>query len=329
MRANLFALAILAALMFGCITQPEEGGGQAGGKDLKFELTLGEQQNSTVGGQANYSSGSGGTENYTVGYVFNPESTMRIYFFKTMDNRHRETVYIKKGDVDILFDAGVEGTAEKIKALGADDIELLIISNIVAGRTDELRSVADKFVIESMWTNGIGESEGNVGYAKSKARIYERVKYPKVYNINGIEISVYNPNIKEDGIFAFSTKEEEKENNGIVVKIVDRGSCVLLTGNILGGAQSYLANKFGNEIKCKVLEVPYYGTGFGTAATDIFLLKVSPEKAVITGSSYEPTNSRYSIENKLSTKGIEFYETFKGGTVVMTVDASGYSIGYE
>ncbi|MEM4366904.1 MAG: hypothetical protein QW035_02115 [Candidatus Anstonellales archaeon] len=329
MRVQFILLIILAAAMFGCTSQPSDGGGSSSGKkNLQFEITLGEQQNSTVGGQANYSGEVEGS-NYTVGYVYNPESTMKVYFFKTDDNRHRETVYIKKGDVDILFDAGVEGTADKIKALGADDIELLIVSNSVAGRTDELKAVADKFVIESMWTNGIGDDEGNVAYAKAKARIYEKVRHPKAYSINGMEITVYNPNVKEDGTFVFSTKEEEKENNGIVVAIRDRGSCILLTGNILGGAQGYLANKFDKEIGCKVLEVPYYGTGFGTAATDIFLLKVSPEKAVITGSSYEPTNSRYSIENKLNTKGIALYETFKGGTVIVTVNASGYSVVYE
>lgn len=259
----------------------------------------------------------------TSGYVNNPNQTLNIYFVNISSGHNAEFILIKKGDLDIVYDTGDPSSWQNVlnflKQKGVDDIDLLIISQDQEGRSSNIASLANTYTIENVWYNGL---DANYIDALKYNSNVKNVAYPYKEELDGITLQVLNPNLDENGQYIFSGQQ----NNGVVVLLKDRGTSVLLTGGILGGAQNYLANTLQENLKADILEIPDYGVGEGTADINKLILKTNPSIAIMTGSTEDPDNSRNAIINLLSIKGIKLYKTYEDGTIQIKIDGSGYNI---
>ena len=123
---------------------------------------------------------------------------------------------------------------------------------------------------------------------------------------------------------------EGLDNDAIAVKVTDRNFCVLLTSDILFGAQTYLQNNA--DVKCKIMQSPYHGLGIGNSQIATFLLKVNPDDVIVSGGPYEnvqdPKGSRFSLYELTKLYGMNHYDNYNGKTVEITSDGTNYGIKY-
>ncbi len=334
------AVLLVFALVFGCI-----GGEEAPGvpehvenetNESGIEIEVGPQENITI--VQNETEEPEGPENVTVVetpvYSENPDANLGIYFLDVCaGGEHGAAIFIRKGDFDMLVDAGGMGTAgvvgDWLRLRQVDDIDVLVSTTADNRRYGGLSEVIDDFEIEEFWWGG--DTFGDPAYtdviekatAKAKkTRVVERGYYRE---LNGAMFEVLNP--------AKKNRFDDVNNDAVVLKITDRGSVVLLTGNIQTGGQGDLINNLPDEIAdIDVMEAPYYGVGAGTANIVLFLQATYPEYMIIEGCSDETYEIEGSTRNPFKRNmeqeqyRVEYFETYEEGTIRVMIDGSGYGV---
>ncbi len=347
MRKKASFLLLLALLIFlaGCPgpspQQPGSNNTQVGLKRVLGPVTVVEEKEAIVTGEIrNNTVGPNETFNCSIPcYTYEPDKNLFVYFINNTyikdwsenatNERHGEAILIKKGDADILIDAGpVQGSADLVNFLhqvGVDDIELFVVTHPRPENYGAMQAVFDNFEVDQfMWNNDTGNDPlyaDLVANAEQKARKTIVASYLYNQSIDGIDFKVLNP--RSDGQRFFDI-----DNDGIVFKITDRNFCLMTTGDIAYGAQTKIADATDYNPKCDILQAPNYGLGQGSSNIDLFLLKVAPKSAVITGSYFDPADERYSIEDKFKLRGIKYYEGFnatKNATYVVRITSDGYN----
>ncbi|MFA5076901.1 MAG: hypothetical protein WC488_00545 [Candidatus Micrarchaeia archaeon] len=270
-------------------------------------------------------------------YTFNPNQTLAVYFINVSyikdwspnasNERQGEAILLKKGDADILIDAGPKERAvylvNFLREKGVDDIDLLVSTHARPENYGGMDTLLDHIDVEMfLWT---GYDGGDSAYAaavqkaKSESRKSMESKYLQNISINGINILVINP---RDGDARFKSID----NDGIVLKITDRNFSLMTTGDIAYGAQTLIANAPDYSPACNVLQIPNSGLGTGSSQIDVFLVKVKPQSAIITGSHFDPANERYSLTERLKLRNITYYTNFQNkSTNVVKIVTDGYT----
>ena len=268
-------------------------------------------------------------ETTEIQYTYDPNQTMGIYFIDVAGPKiHGNSVLIKRGDLDILIDAGSEEyggeVVDFLKSREVDDIDLLISSNADPRHYGGIQEVFDNFEIEHFWWTG--STFADTEYIELTDDIKESVKEHRIVEkgysteLNDIEIKILNPPAQ---------RFDDINNDAIVTKVTDGNFTVLITSGIQKGAVQKLANEQAKEIKCMVIQAPYFGTGEGTRDIGLFLLTADPETMIITGSaddSPENGGSREPFERLLAQYGIDSYKTYELGSLRITTDGNEYVI---
>jgi len=321
------AFGMVLLLIFGC-TQPETGneGNGTGGTGTGTQnqsgghLVIGEGQGTVV------TQGGGTNQTPAAEYVSNPGSDLYVYFFNVgSGDIQGDAILIKKGDVDILVDAGpVQKERELVNGLleaGVDDFELVVSTNDDPEHTGGLRYVSDRFRFGEVWRPG----EGSEAYAANLNTLgAEGVKVVgegDSATLNGMKVTVLNPIKGEDRFF-------DVNNDGVVLKIEDRGLCVLLTGDILGSQQT-VATKSG---PCQIVQWPNHGMSEGLTAINWFMDQTKPEVIVISGSATDWTDSRQSLMGAAHLGGVRnitVLENYLGKDVKITWNGLNYTARVE
>lgn len=321
----LFILPVILILLIGCSAQPPvENTNRTTSKTIVSPISIIEEKETIITGESviNDTTKPNITLNITVpAYKYEPNATLFIYFINVSyipqwgqnvsNERQGEAILLKKGDADVLIDTGAAQTAlylvNFLKERGVDDIELLVLTHARKENYGGMDAILNNFIVEQfMWNEDDGgdfEYAALVRKAMNRTRKTITAKYLSVQNINGINFLQINPH---DGSSRFFTTD----NDGIVFKITDRNLCLMTTGDIAYGAQVKITDSKDFDPKCNILQIPNYGLGSGTSNIDVFLLKVAPKIAIITGSYFDPANERYTIYEKLKLKGIKAYSTF-------------------
>lgn len=335
----LLLLPLALLLLVGCPgwAQNQENATQNATRAIVSPITIVEEKETIVTGESSIiTNNTNASYNKTVpDYTYAPDATLFIYFINATfisdwtanasNERQGEAILIKKGDADILIDSGTRETSTYLvnflKERGVDDIELFVSTHARPENYGGMDAVLGNFEVEQfMWNQDDG---GDAAYAALVRKAINRSiktipsKYLMEFGINGINFQVLNPLDGSSRFFMI-------DNDGIVFKITDRDFCLMTTGDIAYGAQAKIANSGDFSPRCKILQIPNYGLGAGTSNIDIFLLKVAPESAVITGSYFDPALERYTIDEKLRLKGIKEYKTFSGSrTSVLRISTNG------
>ncbi len=262
------------------------------------------------------------------GYKETHNDKLYIYFMKPPNpETNGEAILLKKGDADILIDTSDDGKklVQFLQDKGVDDIELLILTSPIDERKGGAKTLLENLGVEKIIINPINTSYPNV---ISLANLYnipiDTADYLQTININGISLKVINPNP--------SNQMSGLNNNGICLLIKDRNFSMMTTADIAYGAETRLVDE-GLAEHVNVLEIPNHGLGQATAQIDLFLTKVNPDYAVVTGSYNDPFNMHYTIHEKLKLKHVDEYTTFTDTkelrTIKIITDGNNISFFYE
>jgi competence protein ComEC len=332
-------IALLAlALLFGCTGGEQKPAENATNQSVQnqtnntpINVIIGEQQNQTT------------VKNHTeepppppppvkegLEYDYNPDALFGVFFIDVGGPElHGDAILIKKGDMDVLVDAGPAENANKVvdflRSHGVDDLEVLISTNADPRHYGGLEAVAQNFPIEEFWWSG--DTFDDTAYAgvvdDIQAKSWKTVEVSDGYSedLNGMNFTVINP--------PQSLRFEDTNNDAIVTRVVDRNFSMLLTSGIQTGAQGRLINQHPAEIQDEIMQAPYYGVGSGTSNIGVFLITAKPKTIIVSGSSDEsPPNggSREPFQRLMAQYGIEWHANYVNGTIRIASDGDNYTI---
>ncbi len=314
------AFGMVLMLVFGCVgeeapsqpVQPQEPAQQ----EPAEHLVVGEGEGSVV------TEGQGPPEVEATEYTSTPGSDLYVYFFNVgYGDKQGDAILVKKGDLDILVDGGPTEMERDLVTMmlekGVDDLELVVSTHEDQEHTGGLKYVSTRFRVGEVWRPEEGSAEYGAYLDSLGAEKVTIVGKGDHVEMNGISITVLNPIKGEDRFF-------DANNDGIVLKIEDRGLCVLLTGDILG-AQQQVAIDCG---PCQVVQWPNHGISEGLTEMNWFMDQTKPEVIVISGSSRDWTNSRQSLMGAAHLGGIRnitVLENYDGRYVEVFWDGSAYT----
>ncbi|VVB97905.1 Uncharacterised protein [uncultured archaeon] len=347
-KAVFIILPLLLMLLMGCPGQQQPATNNTAGpgtvKVVISPITVVEEKETVVTGDTVIIPGTNQTDNRSIPYyTYEPNKSVFVFFMNTTNikdwtqnatnERHGEAILIKKGDANILIDAGPRQTSSQLinflRERGVDNLALLISTHAREENYGGMDALLGNMTVQQFMWNG--EQVDDPAYAAivekatAKAKRVIIADYLYQTSINGINFMVINPQNGSNRFF-------DIDNDGIVLRITDRDFCLMTTGDIAYGPQTKIANDANINPRCAILQIPNYGLGQGTSNIDLFLLKVAPGTAIITGSFFDPAKERYTIEEKLRLQGINYYETFfsnltgKNGTDrTLRISSDGYN----
>lgn len=265
-------------------------------------------------------------------YEYDPNQTLAVYFINVGGPAlHGNAILIKKGDLDVLVDAGPAQNSNRVvdflRSRSIDDIDLLISTSADPRNYGGISAVADSYAIENYWWGD--DSFGDAAYAAIFDRMAASTKDAKGIGegfskeMNGIRFEALNP--------SSTNRFDNINNDALVLRVTDRNFSLLLTSNIQTGAQGRLLNEQAAKIQTEIMQAPYYGVGSGTSNIGIFLLTAKPNAMIITGSADESApngGSRDPFRRTLNMTqyDIPYYEVYKNGTIRITTDGQTYAI---
>jgi competence protein ComEC len=332
MRSAIIAIVLVALLLFGCPAQAEEKPTAQNNTTTKTTVEITGETN-TSGGM------SGGSvappvevvpeKKKGANYTDSPNDIFAVYFIYVGDSEHQgDAILIKRGDMDVLVDAGPEENANRVVDFlnfrGVDDIDYLISTHDDPEHYGGITDVMNNFNVEEFWWTGKSYNDSAyqsiVDEADKKGALVKTVGRGESFSLNGLNFTILNP---KDSSF------NDADNGAIAMKITQNKFCLLLTSDILAGAQIDIANK--ENVKCDIIQLPDHGLGAGTAMIDGFLLKTSPKIAIVSGGPSDivqgGVGTRFTAFEKLRLKGIQKYENYINGSVRVTSDSYNYTIG--
>lgn len=279
---KVLALVFISVLLFGCINFGEEQKPTPTQNNTTVVIKIEPQKNTstiTPGEGINESQ-----EENLPPYTYDPNENLGMYFIDACEyetGAQGSAILIKKGDFDMLIDAGGKESGKRVveflKARGVDDIEVLVSSAEDKGKYGGLEKVAEEFSVDEFWWNGQATTQDykNVVDAvqqKAKKTVVLSTGYER--ELDGIKIEVINPPKKTSDVY----------NDAVVLLVSDRKLKALLLSNAHAGAQGYIVNNHKEKMKnLTIMTAPEYGLGSGTATIGVFLQSIKPEETIIEG----------------------------------------------
>ncbi len=255
-------------------------------------------------------------------YTETPDATLYIYFVNVGVGSQGDSILIKKGDFDMLVDTGPAAAEATITNYlldrGVDDLEVLVLTHDDEEHTANLAYLANRFEVGEIWWNGQGKLEFSTEIQNVHSEQIRTVVKGDSFEYNSISVSVLNPLPEGERFY-------NDDNDAIVLKIEDKGTCVLLTSDIFYSAQQIAAQ----EGTCQIVQLPFHGLSIGSGLgnnIDFFVSALQPEAMIVSGSQQTWEDTREMIFRKLDNKGILYYENYKGRAVKITISQEGYII---
>jgi len=345
MKKSIIVILLVSILMFGCINFDFLGGEKTPAKPVGQPGTTTKPATSgtvDITSETNKSIVHNETSDEPIfvkepgiHYAETPDLPFTIDFIYVADaTQQGDSILIKKGDADILIDAGPDKKGAKLNAFlksrAIDDIELLISTHADPEHYNGIYSMKNNYDLEEMWWTG--NSFGNEDYDSLISGMSTKKVPVKIVSkgdeiiINGMKIEVLNPS-KPGGSFKGI---EGLDNDAIALKVTDGEFCILLTSDILFGAQTAIQNTA--DIKCSIMQAPYHGLGIGNSQIVSFLSKANPKDVIVSGGPSEnvqdPKGSRFSLYALTDLYNMKHWDNYNGKTVEITSDGKDYGIKY-
>lgn len=331
---NLVIVLLVGFLFFGCINlevdgeeeeENESGADNGDSGTITTNISVGDGQNSSV---------SGGDEDEPPengGYAPDDDSQLGIYFIDiVVDSKQGESILVKKGEYDVLIDAGpVEAGQTVVNFIDGrveGDLEVLVLTHDDEEHWGGAESVLDSFNVKEVWWNGgiySTEFQELIDDIESRGILVREIARDEVFEINGATAHIMNP---------VEGELTGEDNDAITMKITFDEFSILMMSDVLYGAQADMIATYPEEIKCDVMQIPMHGLGPGNANLNFLLLNAEPDAAIMTGNLdiENPANDvlRDPTYQQLEWADVEVYETFEGGTVKVASDGEVYTVNY-
>ena len=242
--------------------------------------------------------------------------TATVHF---IDVGQGDAIYISlPSKIDILIDGGSKAKAKEVvsylKAVGMDDIDLLIATNPQEEHIGALSEIINSFKVDRVIdcgkeTDTYEYKNYTMGLRSQPSAMREQANNQTII-FGGVTLQVLGPVDKAD---------DNLNNNSVVVKLDTGDIEFLFTGDAEYSEEISLANT-----EAEILKVSCHGSG--TASGDSFLAGVKPEMALI---SVGPNDKQYPSSGaikRLQAAGASVYRTDINGTVVVSTDGKEYSV---
>jgi competence protein ComEC len=111
----------------------------------------------------------------------------------------------------------------------------------------------------------------------------------------------------------------------MVLRVADRRSSFLLSGDIEAGAEADLADGFGPKLASSVLKIPHHGSR--TSSSALFLDAVKPRVAVISLAAFSSYGFPHrEVIGRLKERGIRWLTTARRGGIMIASTPAGLAI---
>jgi len=342
---NLLVLALVLSLLAlpGCLNPPETPGQNAtpqpnatppAGNVSNITVIITPQENLTI--IQNYTPPPPPPESTELNYTFEPDAPLAAYFIYVGDMQNKlqgDAILIRKGDLEVLVDAGPAQTSNRVldflNRRGVDDIDVLISTNADPSHYGGIPAVMSAYRVEEYWWSGkdFGDPEYNA-MGTSPSNVAGKVKTVRTIgrgfsmSLNGMTFTALNP---KDPPF------NNVDNDAIVLRVQDRNFSIVLLSGVEFGAQNEMLNNQKDLLKADVMQAPHYGLGSGTSGIGNFLKTLMPGTVVVSGGPDDSAlsgGSRQPFRQTMTDYGIPYYENYRNGTVRVVSDGKTYSAGY-
>lgn len=249
-----------------------------------------------------------------------PTSQYLTVHFLNVGQGDSEFIVLPDGK-SMLIDAGKADYADTvvnyIKNLGYSKIDYLIATHPHADHIGGMTKVIQSFDIGSLYMpNATTTTQTYIDLLTAIKNAGLTVTAAKA------GVSILNSGSFSASIIAPSSDSYDNLNNySAVVKITYNGNSFLF----MGDAEELSENEITADVNADVLKVGHHGSASST--NQIFLIKVSPEYAVISvGNGNDYGHPAQITLDKLNNVGATIYKTDKDGTVVFMSDGTNITV---
>lgn len=188
------------------------------------------------------------------------------------------------------FDAGAEVLVPYLSYLGANKIDLAIVSHADLDHFGGFASVAAAFPIKQTMSSNLAQFSAQKACRQGDSWVWD-----------GVLFEVLHP----------AELMQSKNNQSCVLKVSNQRFSVLLTGDIEREAEQSLL-RYG--VQADVLMVPHHGSK--SSSSQAFIERVNPKYAIISAGRYNPYHLPHqSIIDRYVTHGIAVLQTKDTGMI--------------
>lgn len=244
------------------------------------------------------------------------EEELEVHF---IDVGQGDATLILQGEHAMLIDAGENRCGDQIvdymNYLGVEHLDYVIgthpDSDHIGGLDTVLRNSTWDTVLMPDYEKDTRTYEEVLEVLDREGKESVAPKPGDVYSLGTAQFTVLAP---------IGTYDSGNENS-IAVRLVHGGSSFLFTGDAESGSESDMLTS-GRLLASDVYKVSHHGSS--GANTELFLLAVNPEYAVIScGKDNEYGHPHSEVLNRLRAMGTKVFRTDEQGTVVAVSDGSG------
>ncbi|MCC7570023.1 hypothetical protein KO465_01605 [Candidatus Micrarchaeota archaeon] len=262
--------------------------------------------------------------------VDDPNAELNVRFFNV---GYASSALISKGDVNILVDAGdpTSGTriVDKIKSIGVNKIDVMIITNPSDRKISGASYVLDNFQVGEVWDNGASTEN----YDKVKTKIKEMgietktIRAGNSFVYNGMNLDFYNPD--EENI-----QPNNPNINSLVFVLKDRSFSVMFTSDLENNElRKLLTNQ--PTLYSNIVEIPRNGKSaireLSSSTQEIVRLidATRPDAMILSVGPNSDKAPSPQLITAIETQGVKIYRTDTAGNILITYNlGKGYEI-YE
>lgn len=230
-----------------------------------------------------------------------------------------KTALIDTGDTETAYDI-----CNTLKKDGIKTIDALLITHYHTDHTGGLSDIVERFTVNNLILPEMSKTKEKIDYAKyvrqsvlaEDGEVFSAVKGMH-FNVGEFEITVigYYPEL------------DDENDKSIFVMAEINGKKFLFTGDAGNAAEKKLLADSIN-FDCDVLKVGHHGSGTSTSKN--FLLKATPEYAVISvGLGNQYSHPHEQALSRLETAGAKVYRTDLDGTLTFLVEGENIRIETE
>ena len=241
-----------------------------------------------------------------------------------LDVGQGQSIYIRSGKMDILYDGGSTDVSEVgkyrivpfLKASGVDKLELVIVSHMDADHYNGVQQLLEEKLIkvDCLMLPLLEKPDESytelVSIAKSKGVKVQMAESEDEFTLGKSQFQILHP--------SHGYEAESKNDTSIVMHMQYQDFAMLFTGDVeKNGEESMLKSGLLKDVD--VLQAAHHGSASST--TEAFLEKVSPETVLISCG----IDNRYGHPSKqtlerLKAMNCTYYVTMEEGCIMFEVD---------
>ncbi len=227
---------------------------------------------------------------------------------------------------NVLVDAGPESTQEllmsRLRALGVDALELLIVTHPDEDHMGGADGVLRALSVKEVWTNGYEDTHETAltfrDALMSSHATHKGVTAGEKYTLGEMTLFVYAP---------FAAEDAAKGNEGsIVFRLVCGTSVAIFTGDAEADTEERLLSVYGRDgLSCDLYKVGHHGSS--TSTGEEFLSALSPKYAVICcGRENTFGHPHGAVLDRLARIGAQTLRTDLDGEICFVTDGENFSL---